>query len=59
MRAEARAEAEDVDRASCCAPVWLRWRAKQELRGGEPFDDAHGSAADRTVPERVVLIGGR
>ena len=31
---------------SCRAPVWLRWRAKQELRSGEPFDDAHGSAAD-------------
>ena len=50
-RAEARAEAEDVDRASCSAPGWLRWRAKQELRGGEPFDDAHGCAADRAVPE--------
>ena len=50
-RAEARAEAEDVDGASCGAPVWLRWRAKQDLRGGEPLDDAHGSAADRTVPE--------
>jgi hypothetical protein len=58
VRAEARAETEDVDRASCCAPAWLRWRAEQELRGGEPFDDAHGSAANRTVPERVVLIGG-
>jgi hypothetical protein len=51
VRAEARAKAEGVDSASCGAPVWLRWRAKQELRGGEPFDDAHGSTADWTVPE--------
>jgi hypothetical protein len=29
----------------------LRRRAKQELRGREPFGDAHGSAADWTVPE--------
>jgi len=41
------------------AAVWLRWRAKQELRSGEPFDNAHGCAAGRTVPECVVLIGGR
>jgi Icc-related predicted phosphoesterase len=30
---------EDVDRASCCVPFWLRRRAKQELRGGESFDE--------------------
>ena len=51
VRGEARIEVEDVNRVSCCVPVWLRWRAEQELRGGEPFDDAHGCAADRTVPE--------
>jgi hypothetical protein len=51
VSAGARAEAEDVDRASCSAPVWLRRRAKQELGGGEPFDDVHGSPADWTVPE--------
>ena len=56
--AEARAEVEDVDRASCSASVWLRWRAKQELRGGEPFDDVHGSTADWAVPDWVSLIGG-
>jgi hypothetical protein len=49
--AEARAEADDVDKSSCRAPVWLRWRAKQESRSGEPFDDAHGCAADWAVPE--------
>jgi len=49
--AEARVEAEGGNRPSCCVPVSLRWRAKQELRGGELFDDAHGCAADRTVPE--------
>ena len=59
VRAEARAISEDVDKASCCAPVWLGWRAKQELRSGEPFDDAHGSATDGAVPERAGLIGGR
>jgi hypothetical protein len=42
---------EDVDRASSGALVWLRWRAKQELRDGKPFDDAHGCAADRAAPE--------
>ena len=34
-RAEARAEAEGVNKSSCCALIWLRWRAKQELRGGD------------------------
>jgi len=51
MRAEVRVEAEGGNRGSSGAPVWLRWRAKQELRGGEPLDDAHGCAADRAVPE--------
>jgi hypothetical protein len=51
VRAEARAVAEDVDRASSSAPVRLRWRAKQEVRRGESFDDVHGSTADWTVPE--------
>jgi hypothetical protein len=51
VRAEARLEAEDWNTGSCCVPVRLGWRAKQELRCGEPFDDAHGSAADWTVPE--------
>ena len=59
VRAEARVEAEGGNSGSSDAPIWLRWGAKQELRGGEPFDDAHGSTADRAVPERVVLIGGR
>ena len=58
VSAEARAEVEDVDRASCSAPVWLRWRAKQELGGGEPFDDVHGSTADWAAPEWVSLLGG-
>jgi hypothetical protein len=29
-----------------------RRREKQELSCGEVFDDVHGSAADRAVPER-------
>jgi hypothetical protein len=49
-RAGAGAEADDVDRVSCCAPLGLRWRAKQELSRGEPFHDVHGSTADWTVP---------
>ena len=59
MRAEARAKADDVDIASCSAPFWVRWRAKQELGGGEPFDDPHGTAADWTIPEGVNLVGCR
>jgi hypothetical protein len=51
MRAEARVEAEGGNRGSSGAPVWLRWRAKQELCSGDPFEDAHGSTADRAVPE--------
>jgi len=58
VRAAARAKAEDVDSGSCGAPIWLRWGAKQELRGGKPFDDMHGSTADRAVPEGVRLFGG-
>ena len=58
MRAEARGEVEDVDGASCNASVWLRWGAKQELRGGEPFDDVDSSTADWAAPEWVSLIGG-
>ena len=51
VRAEARATDGAVDRYSCCVPFWLRRRAEQELRGGEPFDDAHGCAAEWAVPE--------
>src|ERR1700687_3228689 len=52
-------EAGDGDRGSCCAPVGLRWRAEQELRGRESFDDAHSSAAGWTVPERARLVQER
>ena len=31
-----------------------RWRARQQLSGGEPLDDMHGASADGTVP-----VGGR
>ena len=41
---------EDADRGSCCALLGLRWRAKQELSRGEPFNEVHSSTADRTVP---------
>jgi len=59
MRAEARSEAEDGNSGSCCAPVGFRRRAEQELRGGEPFDDVHGSTADGAVPEGVSRLGRR
>ena len=59
VRAEACAKIEEVDNGSCGAPLCLRRGAKQDLRGGEPFDDAHGSATDWAIPERVVPIGGR
>jgi hypothetical protein len=51
VRAEARVEVEGGNRGSSGALIRLRWRAKQELRGGDPFDDAHGSAADWAAPE--------
>ena len=51
VRAEAWAKIEDVDNGSCGAPLCLRRGAKQDLRGGEPFDDAHGPAAGWAVPE--------
>ena len=47
VRAEARVEAEGGNRGSCCAPVWLRWRARQDLGSGEPFDDTHGESIER------------
>jgi len=51
VRGRARSEPEDGDRGSCCAPVWVRRRAKPELRSRKPFDEMHGSAANRAVPE--------
>ena len=50
VHAEARVDGENADGDSCSAPVRLRWRAKQELRGREPFDHVHGSATDWTLP---------
>jgi hypothetical protein len=50
MRDGTRAQAKDADSGSSGPPFRLRWRAEQELRGGEPFDDVHGSAADWTLP---------
>jgi len=32
---------------------------EEELRGGEPLDNMHDSAAERTVPQRVCGEGGR
>jgi hypothetical protein len=31
----------------------MRRRSEEELRGGEAFDNLHGSAAKRTSPQRV------
>jgi hypothetical protein len=59
VRAEARSEAEDGNSGSCCAPIGFRRRAEQELRGGEPFNDGHGFAADWAASERMSLLRGR
>jgi hypothetical protein len=59
VRAEARLEAEDGNEGSCCTPASFRRRAEQELGGGEPFDNVHGSAADWAVPESVNRFGKR
>ena len=44
---------------SCCAPAGIRRRSEKELRGGEAFDNLHGSAAKRTSPQRVNGQRGR
>ena len=59
MRAGPRSTGEDGNRGSCCAPVWLRWRAKQELRGGETFYYVHGGTAYRAAPERMSVVSRR
>src|SRR6202041_1735784 len=46
VHAEARVDGENADGDSCSALARSRWRAKQELRGREPFDHMHGSAED-------------
>jgi hypothetical protein len=43
---------------SCSAPAELRWRSEEKLRGGEAFDNLHGSAAKRTLPQRVKGSAG-
>jgi len=59
VRAGARARFEPGDVPSCCAPAGTRRRSKEELCNGEPFDDAHDSAAEGTVPWRVSGEGSR
>ena len=41
------------------APAEMRRRSQEELRGGEAFDSLHGSAAKRTLPQRVNGQRGR
>jgi hypothetical protein len=50
VRAEAREKFEAGDVDSCGAPAERRRRSEEELRGGEAFDNLHGSAAKRTLP---------
>ena len=50
VRAEARARFEAGDVDSCGAPAEMRRRSEEKLRGGEAFDNLHGSAAERTLP---------
>jgi len=40
---------------SCGAPAEMRRRSEEELRGGEAFDNLHGSAAKRTSRTRNML----
>jgi len=37
----------------------MRRRSEEKLRGGEAFDNLHGSAAERTPPQRVSGERGR
>ena len=53
VRAEARARLEAGDVDSCGAAAEMRRRSEEELRGGEALDNLHGSAAKRTLPQRV------
>jgi hypothetical protein len=57
-RAGAREWLETVVAGSCGVLVSRRG-TKQQLGRGESFDDMHGSAADRAVPERVRMVGCR
>jgi len=52
VRAGAGKQVEVGGVGSCGTLAGQRRRAKQELSCGEVFDDVHGSAADRAVPER-------
>jgi len=38
---------------SCGAPAEMRRGSEKKLRGGEALDNLHGSAAKRTLPQRV------
>ena len=59
MRAEARARFEAGDVDSSGAPAEMRRGSEEKLRGGEALDDLHGSAAKRTLPQRVNGQRGR
>ena len=37
----------------------MRWRSEEELGGGETLENLHGSAAKRTLPQRVNGQRGR
>ena len=52
VRAGAGKQVEVGTVGSCGTLAGQRRRAKQELSCGEVFDDVHGSATDRAVPER-------
>jgi hypothetical protein len=53
VRAEARAKLEAGDVDSSGAPAERRRRSEEELGSGEALDNLHGSAAKRTLPQRV------
>ena len=59
MRAEERARFETGNVDSSGATDEMRRRSEEELGGGEALDNLHGSAAKRTLPQRVSGQRGR
>jgi hypothetical protein len=44
---------------SCGASAEMRRRSEEKLRGGEALDNLHGSAAERTLPQRAWAAPAR
>ena len=59
VRPEGRRESAGWSIQSCYAPDSVWWRTEPKLGCGNPFDDAHGWAADRATPQGLRLTSGR